>query len=159
MKNTKNELLQFVSGVVMLIAGLYILSRKVIVTSYGFGYFSLGGMRVTSGLIIVPLIIGIVWMFVSGASFASKVFSALSVLLIIVSIIMSTNIHLLTMSLYDWILVLVLIFGGGAFVLKFLLAGDGSKKGASSGKGSKQDNESDYVDIDEELERIRKNMK
>ncbi|MDO5402223.1 MAG: hypothetical protein Q4F11_02180 [Eubacteriales bacterium] len=156
MKNEKNELLQFAGGAVMLVVGLYILSQKVIVTSYGFGYFAFGGMRVTSGLIIIPLIIGIVWMFVSGASFPSKVFTAFSVLLIIVSIILSTNIHLVYMSLYDWIIILVLIFGGGALVLKTLLAGNGKNKQS----GGKRNHENmNNTSIDEELDRIRRNMK
>lgn len=73
MKSAKNELLQFLAGLVMLIAGLFIFSQKVVVHSSFMGGFSLGGMRMTSGLIIVPLIAGIVWMFVSGASFPSKV--------------------------------------------------------------------------------------
>lgn len=69
MKEAKNELMQFVAGIIMLVVGLYIFSQKVIVFS---GFFSFGGGRFSSGLIVVPLIIGIVWMFVSGANFASK---------------------------------------------------------------------------------------
>ena len=73
-----------------------------------------------SGLIVVPLIIGIVWMFVSGANFASKVFTVLAVIIIIASVVMTTNIHLSAMTLYDWILILVLIFGGAGLVGKVL---------------------------------------
>ncbi len=64
-KDAKNELMQFVAGVVMLAVGLYIFSQKVIVFS-GYGFFFLGGGRFSSGLIIIPLIIGIVWMFMTG---------------------------------------------------------------------------------------------
>ena len=80
MKDAKNELLQFVGGIAMLAVGLFIFSQKVIVHSSWFGYggFSLAGIRISSGLIIVPLIIGIVWMFATGASFASKVFTGFS---------------------------------------------------------------------------------
>ena len=121
MKEAKNELMQFVAGIVMLAVGLYILSQKVIVFSGYGGFFSFGGGRFSSGLIIVPLIIGIIWMFTTGANFASKVFTAFSVLLIIVSVIMSTHIHLSSMTLYEWILLLVLIFGGAGLVAKVLL--------------------------------------
>ena len=109
MKEAKNELMQFVAGIIMLVVGLYIFSQKVIVFS---GFFSFGGGRFSSGLIVVPLIIGIVWMFVSGANFASKVFTVLAAIIIIASVVMTTNIHLSAMTLYDWILILVLIFGG-----------------------------------------------
>ena len=56
MKEAKNELMQFVGGVIMLVVGLYILSQKVMVSS-SYGFFSLWGGRFSSGLIMVPLII------------------------------------------------------------------------------------------------------
>ena len=68
MKEAKNELMQFVGGVIMLVVGLYILSQKVMVSS-SYGFFSLWGGRFSSGLIMVPLIIGVVWMFATGGSF------------------------------------------------------------------------------------------
>ena len=94
MKSAKNELKQFVAGVVMLIVGLFILSQKVVVSSGWFGYggtIMLGGVRLNSGMIMIPFIIGIIWMFASGASFASKLFTALSVILIVASIILSNG--------------------------------------------------------------------
>lgn len=84
MKEAKNELMQFVAGIIMLVVGLYIFSQKVIVFS---GFFSFGGGRFSSGLIVVPLIIGIVWMFVSGANFASKVFTVLAAIIIIAQLL------------------------------------------------------------------------
>ena len=72
MKEAKNELMQFVGGVIMLVVGLYILSQKVMVSS-SYGFFSLWGGRFSSGLIMVPLIIGVVWMFATGGSFVSKI--------------------------------------------------------------------------------------
>ena len=99
MKETKNELLQFVGGIVMLAVGLFIFSQKVIVHSSWFGYggFSVAGIRISSGLVIVPLIIGIIWMFAT-SSFASKVFTAISVILILAAVILNTDIRLVTMS-------------------------------------------------------------
>ena len=164
MKEAKNELMQFVAGIVMLAVGLYILSQKVIVFSGYGGFFSFGGGRFSSGLIIVPLIIGIIWMFTTGANFASKVFTAFSVLLIIVSVIMSTHIHLCSMTLYEWILLLVLIFGGAGLVAKVLFAGSASddKKKKSSRKGKGDDIDSSFSsvkNIDDELEQMKKNIK
>lgn len=103
MKEAKNELLQFVGGVIMLVVGLYILSQKVMVSS-SYGFFSLWGGRFSSGLIMVPLIIGVVWMFATGGSFVSKIFTVLSVILIIASIIASTRIWLVSITMYEWIL-------------------------------------------------------
>ena len=50
MKNPKNELMQFVAGIVMLTVGLFIFSQKVVVTSGWFGAMYLGGIRVSSVL-------------------------------------------------------------------------------------------------------------
>ena len=105
MKEAKNELLQFVGGVIMLVVGLYILSQKVMVSS-SYGFFSLWGGRFSSGLIMVPLIIGVVWMFATGGSFVSKIFTVLSVILIIASIIASTRIWLVSITMYEWVLIL-----------------------------------------------------
>lgn len=47
MKEAKNELLQFVGGVIMLVVGLYILSQKVMVSSsYGIWIFFIMGWQV-----------------------------------------------------------------------------------------------------------------
>lgn len=76
MKKPKHELMTFVAGIVMLVAGLFILSQKVIVSSSffsSFGGMSIWGARISSGMVVIPLIIGIVWMFMTD-SFASKVF-------------------------------------------------------------------------------------
>lgn len=44
MKEAKNELLQFVGGVIMLVVGLYILSQKVMVSSsYGSSHYGVAG--------------------------------------------------------------------------------------------------------------------
>lgn len=160
LKETKNELLQFVGGIVMLAVGLFIFSQKVIVHSNWFGYggFSVAGIRISSGLVIVPLIIGIIWMFAT-SSFASKVFTAISVILILAAVILNTDIRLVTMSLYEWVLILVLIFGGAGFVAKVLFASN--KNNGDSKKNNKSVNEfkNDAKSIDDELDAMKKNIK
>lgn len=95
MKKARNEFLQFLAGLAMLTAGLFIFSQKVMVSSGFFGYgFRIGGLYMSNGLVMVPFIIGVVWMFASEGSFASKAFTALGVLIIILAIIMMTNIRL-----------------------------------------------------------------
>lgn len=170
MKSAKNELLQFLAGLVMLIAGLFIFSQKVIVHSSFMSGFSMGGIRMTSGLIIVPLIIGIVWMFATGASFASKVMTGVGVFLILVAIIASTSMHLTSMTLYDWILILVLIFGGAGLLAKVLLVGDYKEeehdRGGYRARKTNRRSGSSYtrsttdasssVDVEAELNRMKK---
>ena len=122
MKRAKNELLQFLGGLMMLVVGLFILSQKVMVYSSFFGYrMMFGRFSMSNGMIMIPFIIGIVWMFASGGSFASKVFTGLGILIIVVSIILTTNISLIRMTLYEWVLILILIFGGVGLLARILL--------------------------------------
>ena len=161
MKRAKNELLQFLGGLLMLVVGLFIFSQKVMVSSSFFGrYMMFGRISMSNGMIMIPFIIGIVWMFASGGSFASKVFTGLGVLIIVVSIILTTNLSLVHMTLYEWVLILILIFGGAGLLARILLA---NPEAVGAGK-----DESDRLDehiigenrrireIEKEIEKIKK---
>lgn len=160
MNNPKNELMQFVGGLVMLAAGLFIFSNKVIVHSGLFGgSLYLGSYNVKTGLVMVPFIIGIVWMFASGASFASKVYTALTVLFIIAVVVLNTSISLMSMSLFDWVVILVLIFGGAGLTAKVLFAGNRNNDGESGRKKKNAFNEeNEQLSIDEQINKMKKNL-
>ena len=105
----------------MLVAGLYWFMTKVSVSSGFFGgSFSFGGMSFSSGLIVVPFIATIVWLFINPDSFVAKICVGLSLILIVAAIIMSTKLHFHSTTLYEYLLMLVFVFGGGAMVLKVL---------------------------------------
>lgn len=158
MKRAGNELLQFLAGLAMLIAGLFIFSQKVMVSSGFFGHgLRLGSMYMSNGLIMVPFIIGVVWMFATEGSLASKVFTAASILIVILAVILTTDIRLTQVTLYEWALILVLIFGGAGLVARILFAG----RRVDSGKYRREDPRIDETDrkvqeIEEELERIKR---
>lgn len=157
MKKSGNELLQFLAGLAMLIAGLFILSQKVMVYSGFWGYgFTVGGMQLSNGLIMIPFIIGIVWLFASDGSLGAKLCTAAGVLIIILAIIMTTNIRLVHVTLFEWIVILVLIFGGAGLLAKLLFAGRGGTH-APTTRDPEIGRTSDRVDaIEEELKRIKK---
>lgn len=160
MKNPGNELLQFLGGLAMLIVGLYILAQKVIVSSSFLGGMRLGGLSISNGMIMIPLIIGIIWMFASGGSFISKVFTGMSVLLIVAAIVISTNIYLVNISLYEWVIILVFIFGGVGILAKILLASRPGKTEEKADKEEIDDNRKRALEmekqIDKEIEQIKK---
>ncbi len=124
MKKERNELLEFLGGLAMLVVGLYLFTNKATVhTSFFSGGLSLFGMHLNSGLVIIPFIIGIVWLFVKPSSFGAKLVVGLGILIIIVSVIASTTIRLPRITLYEWILYIVLIFGGAGLLARALFGG------------------------------------
>lgn len=80
----------------------------------------IGSITIHNGLIIVPFIIAVILVFIKPEFFGRKLFLGISVLLNIASIIYSTNFHLVSMSLFEWVDILILIFGGLALVCKIL---------------------------------------
>lgn len=158
MKRAGNELLQFLAGLAMLIAGLFIFSQKVMVSSGFFGHgFRLGGIHMGNGLIMVPFIIGVVWMFVTEGSLVSKLFTAASIFIVILAVILTTDIRLMQVTLYEWVLILVLIFGGAGLVARILFA----DRRVDSRKERREDSRIEKTnrkvqEIEEELERIKR---
>ena len=77
----KNDFyLYFWGGLIMLVVGLFFLSQKVTVTnSFWGGGIRLMGMHISSGLVIVPFIFSLVWMFIRPNK-GSKIAMVLSVL-------------------------------------------------------------------------------
>ena len=145
-KRQQNDLLVFLGGLAMLVAGLYWLTTKVTVSSSFFGgAFTFGGVNINSGLIVVPFIACIVWLFVNPDSMWAKICLGLSFVLIIAAIIMSTQLRMRTTTLYEYLLMLVFIFGGGAMVLKVIC--------------NPQYRNDDEFDYEKEMERIRRNRK
>lgn len=123
MKKERNELLEFLGGLAMLVVGLYLFTNKVSVQTTIFsGVLTLGGTQFNSGLVIIPFIIGVVMIFVKPESIISKLVAGCGLLIIIVAVISSTTLRLPRMSLYEWLLYLVLIFGGLGLLCRVLFS-------------------------------------
>jgi hypothetical protein len=118
----KNDFyLFFWSGLIMMVVGLFFLSQKVTVTnSFWGGGMRLMGMYINSGIVMVPFIFSLIWLFIK-TNMASKIALVLSVILILASLIQSTRFYIQYLSLFDWVVMLVLIFGGMAFIAKSML--------------------------------------
>ena len=114
MKKKKNPLGQFVIGMVMLVAGLYWFMSNVTVSTY-FG-FRFMGHHLGGGLIVVPFIAGIIWLFLNVDSIGAKLLTGIGVLIILASIISNLQFMLRSASVYTYLVMLILIFGGGALV-------------------------------------------
>lgn len=114
-----NELLQFFIGVILLGAGLFMLSKRVMVRSSWY-VWRIGGFDLSSGTITIPLIIGIIWYFFNSKSIAPKIIITLSVIFIVVSIIMSVRINFVTTSMFDYVLIFGMAAAGSGLLLKTL---------------------------------------
>lgn len=118
MKKKKNPLGQFVIGMVMLVAGLYWFMSNVTVSTY-FG-FRFMGHHLGGGLIVVPFIAGIIWLSLNVDSIGAKLLTGIGVLIILASIISNLQFMFRSASLYTYLVMLILIFGGGALVGQLL---------------------------------------
>lgn len=123
MKKERNELMEFLLGAGMLAAGLYLFCNRVTVVSGLFtGMIRVGGFNIASGLCIIPLIFGIVLIFYDPSAFIGKLVTFLGFVVIIVALIATTRLYIPSISLYEWLLYLVLIFGGATLLARVLFA-------------------------------------
>ena len=116
-KQNGNDLLYFFIGVILVGAGLFMLSQRVMVHNSWYSW-RIGGFNVPSGTVIIPLIIGIIWYFANPKSIVSKVIVTLSVVFIVISIIMSVSIHFVTTSMFDYVLILGMAGAGAGLLLR-----------------------------------------
>ena len=116
----RKQLIQLIGGLAMLAAGGYWFLSGVSVTTSYFGLM-MGSVHINGGLIIVPFLVGIIWLFIDHKSLGAKLVTGLGLLIIIAAIISSTRFVLRNMNLFEYLLILILIIGGAVLILKTLL--------------------------------------
>lgn len=117
MKND-TSLRDLVLGILFFCSGVYIIFQNTSVTaSWG---FYLGRYHVSSGLIILPLLIGIIWKVIRPESMTPWIVIGLGLLAILLSIMMGVRIHFTTTSLFDYILMFGLTAVGIGLLIKSL---------------------------------------
>ena len=112
-----NEMKEFIIGVLLLAVGLFILSLRVKVYTGWYG-FSIGRFQVSSGIITIPFIIGIIGYFMNPKSMIPKIIIALGSIFIVVSIILNTTLRFEQTTLFEYLLIFILIASGLGLVLK-----------------------------------------
>lgn len=111
---------QFLLGVGMVIAGGYLLLNSIrIVHGYGFGegLYNFGGFAVTSGMILLPFIIGVLIIFYDSNKWYGWLLGGGSLLALVVGAIATIRFRFTGMSAFDIVVILVLLFGGIGLVL------------------------------------------
>ncbi len=108
----------FLLGLAMTVAGAYILTNRVTVTS---GFWQLWGYN-TFGLSLLPLIAGIGILFFNGRSIAGWLLLFVGVIIIFTGILMNLQIYFQSTSLFNTIIMLVLLAGGIGLIARSLKA-------------------------------------
>ena len=113
----------FFLGIGMAGAGLYLLLRSIQVTSgfgLGYGLWNVGGIGVTSGMVLVPVCIGIAMVFWNARNPLGWLLSVGGLGAMLVGVIASLRLTLVRMDLFELLTVLVLCFGGTGLVARSL---------------------------------------
>jgi hypothetical protein len=108
----------FLLGMIMTIAGGYLLFQQV---SVGGGYWSwnlFGGAGRSFGITLLPLLLGVGILFANGRSLVGRLLTFGSALVIVVGIIANLDIHFQTTSLWNLLIMLVLLVGGIGLVVR-----------------------------------------
>lgn len=118
----RNDLLSFFIGLLMFGGGLFmVLQNAQVSSSWGYGYFyHIGSWGIPNGLIMLPLLIGIVMLFLMDRKIFGWIVTVLGILFILLTIIMSVHISWRTTSVYVFIIMFGLIAAGGGLMLKSL---------------------------------------
>lgn len=109
---------EFLAGTAMAAAGGYLLTNQVQVTT-SFWHFWGGS---SFGLTLVPLLIGVAFLFFNGKSRAGWLLTIVGITIILAGILMNMDIYFKPTSLFNTIIMLVLLAGGVGLIARSLRA-------------------------------------
>ena len=115
---TPGGLGQFFGGLAMAAGGGYLLMNQVTVSS---GYWQLWGYN-AFGLSLIPLLIGIGFLFFDGRSKAGWILTLFGSLVIFLGILTNLTIFFRPTSLFNTMIILVLLAGGLGLIARSLRA-------------------------------------
>ena len=113
---TPGGLGEFLVGFAMAVAGGYLLTQQVTVTS---GYWHLWGYN-AFGLSLIPLLFGVALLFYNGRSVIGWLLLIAGAVIVLAGILMNLEIYFRSTSLFNTLLMLVLLFGGLGLVARSL---------------------------------------
>lgn len=117
---TSGGLVEFFIGLAMTVAGAYLITNQVTVAS---GFWIIGGYN-TFGLSLVPLIFGIGILFFNGRSVLGWLLTFAGVVVIIAGVLANLQIYFRPTSLFNTIIMIVLLAGGIGLLARGLRSHD-----------------------------------
>jgi hypothetical protein len=113
---TPGGLGEFLIGFVMACAGGYLLTQQVTVTS---GFWTFWGYN-AFGLTLVPLLIGVALLFFNGRSKLGWLLLLAGAAILLAGILVNLEIYFRHTSLFNTLVMLVLLFGGVGLIARSL---------------------------------------
>ncbi len=116
---------RFFLGLAMLIAGGYLFLSSIRVYhmfSFGYSLYSFGPVRLTTGMTLIPLALGLGMVFYNARNPFGWLLFLGSLLAVCVGVIASIHFSMISMSLLDLLLILTLFVGGAGLFLSCLRA-------------------------------------
>ena len=127
---TQGGVAQFFVGLALAVGGAYLLAQRVTMTS---GFWSLFGGH-TFGLSLLPLVVGAGVLFYDGKSRLGWVLTAVGILIVFLGILLNLRIYFEPTSLFDTLLMLVLLAGGIGLIARSLRPQGTASESAGSGE-------------------------
>ncbi len=127
---TQGSVAQFFVGLALTVGGAYLLTQRVTVTS---GFWSLFGGH-TFGLSLLPLVVGAGVLFYDGKNRLGWVLAVVGVLIVFLGILLNLRIYFEPTSLFDTLLMLVLLAGGIGLIARSLRPQGTASESAGSGE-------------------------
>lgn len=121
---TSGGFVSFLIGLVMTIIGGFLFMNHVKVGTHAlwfFGRYNWGPLN-SWGIILIPLLFGIGFLFFNAKSIIGWILTIAGALIIFISIITSINFRFPEMSLFNLIIMLVLLVGGIGLIIRSLKA-------------------------------------
>lgn len=92
--------------------------------NFGLGMraFGVGGVPITSGMILIVFMFGVGFIFYDRDKWIGWILAVGSVIALVFGVIASTSLQFFNMSVFDLLVILILVFGGAGLFLRSLVA-------------------------------------
>ena len=107
---------QFFIGLTMAVVGIYLLLNQVQVTTSFWSFGRFGGFGPT----LLPLLVGVAFLFYNGRSIVGWLLTLLGLAIILAGVLMNMDIYFRQTTLFNTIVMLGLLFGGLGLIARSL---------------------------------------
>ena len=120
---TKGGVGRFLLGLAMMIGGGYLFFSSItVVNNFSLGYrlYRLGNLNVTSGMVLIPFLFGVGTIFYNSKNFWGWILAVGSLIALALGVISSISFRFQPMSVFELLVMLVLMVGGFGLFLNSL---------------------------------------